>query len=152
MRPKRLALLSIWGACALTPLPSLAATQAESVALEQAWVRQPPPRIPAAGAFMTLRNHGSLDAKLTGASNTASKSTELHTHLQEDGMMKMRRVPAISIKSGGETALKPGGYHIMLIDLTAPLQEGDRVAFVLEFEDGSKKQVSIPVKKPGAGY
>ena len=59
--------------------------------------------------------------------------------------MKMRQVPAIEIKAGGETQLQPGGLHIMLIELKAPMREGDNIAITLGFDDGSSKQVDAKV-------
>lgn len=140
--------LCCWAATA----PLLAQTMAERVLVEQAWVRQPPPNVPAAGAFMTLRNPGQQEIQLVGASNGASVRTELHTHLHEDGMMKMRKVAFIPVKPGGETQLNPGGYHIMLLELTQTLKDGDKIPFTLEFQDGSRKTLALPVKRPGGGY
>jgi copper(I)-binding protein len=60
----------------------------------------------------------------------------------------MRPVAAIEVKAHGETALQPGGLHIMMIDLKGPLKEGDKVAITLNFEDGSSKKIEAPVKAP----
>jgi copper(I)-binding protein len=62
----------------------------------------------------------------------------------------MRPVPAIEIKAKGEAVLKPGGLHVMMIDLKAPLKEGDSVPITLTFDDGSSKQVDARVVKPTA--
>ena len=97
---------------------------------------------------MVLKNDGGKDAKLVRAENSVSKITELHTHLNEGGVMKMRQVPAIDIKAKGEAVLRPGGFHVMMIDLKTPLKDGDKVAITLGFEDGSSKQIEAPVKKP----
>lgn len=102
----------------------------------------------ATGAFMVLKNTGDKDVKLVKAENSASKITELHTHINEGGVMKMRPVPAVDIKARGEAVLKPGGLHVMLIDLKGPMKEGDKVAITLGFDDGSSKQFEAPVKKP----
>ena len=64
--------------------------------------------------------------------------------------MKMRPVASIDIKAKGEAVLKPGGYHVMLIDPTTTLKEGDKVAVTLVFSDGSRKSVDAVVKKPEA--
>lgn len=135
----------------LLPVVSLgawAAGAADSVTVVDPYVRQAPPGAVASGAFMVLRNSGDKDVKVVKAENSASKITELHTHLNEGGVMKMRRVPAIDIKAKGETALKPGGLHVMLIDLKGPMKEGDQVTITLGFDDGSSKQIEAPVKKP----
>ncbi len=113
-------------------------------------VRQPPASAPTTGAFMTLKNTGDRDIKLIKAESPVAKNVELHTHLNENGMMKMRQVASIEIKAKGETMLKPGSYHIMLIGLTQPLAEGDKVPLTLTFDDGSREEISAPVKKPVA--
>ena len=71
------------------------------------------------------------------------------TSLPSLTFLYMRAVPAIEIKAKGETALKPGGLHIMLIDLKQPLKEGGSVAVTLGFADGSSKVVEAPVVRAG---
>ncbi len=129
---------------------ALAAGAADSIMVQDPYVRLAPPGAPTTGAFMTLMNHGDKDTKLVKASTPAAKVAELHTHINEGGVMKMRPVAAIDIKAKGEAVLKPGGLHVMLIDLKAPLKEGDKVAITLGFDDGSSKQIEAPVKKPMA--
>lgn len=137
----------------LAPLLLLASTVAFGaptsgrVSVVDPWVRLPPPGARNTGAFLTLRNAGPGDARVVKASNPASRVTELHTHLEEVGVMKMRPVPFIEVKAGAETVLKPGGLHVMLIDLLAPLKEGEVLALTLVFEDGSSTVVQAPVRK-----
>lgn len=126
---------------------AFAAGAADSITVIDPYVRMAPPNAPATGAFMVLKNGGGKDVKMVKADNPASKATELHTHLNEGGVMKMRQVPAIEIKAGGEAKLAPGGLHIMMIDMKSPLKEGDMVAITLTFDDGSSKKVDAPVKK-----
>ena len=105
---------------------------ADQVAVQDPYVRLAPPNAPATGAFMVIKNNGDKDVKVVKADNPASRVTELHTHLNEGGVMKMRQVPAIDIKAKGEAVLKPGGLHVMLIDLKEPLQEGGTVPITLQ--------------------
>lgn len=123
---------------------------ADNVAVQDAYVRLAPPNAPATGAFMVIKNNGDKDVKVLKADNPASKVTELHTHLNEGGVMKMRPVPAVDIKAKGEAVLKPGGLHIMMIDLKAPMKEGDVVPITLTFDDGSAKTVDAKVVRPMA--
>ena len=123
---------------------------ADNVSVQDPYVRLAPPNAAATGAFMVIRNTGDQDVKVVKADNPVSKATELHTHLNEGGVMKMRPVPAIEIKAKGEAVLKPGGLHVMMIDLKAPLKEGDSVPITLTFDDGSSKQVDARVVKPTA--
>ena len=123
---------------------------ADQVTVQDPYVRLAPPNAPATGAFMVIRNAGDKDVKVVKADNPVSRVTELHTHLNEGGVMKMRPVPAIDVKAKGEAVLKPGGLHVMLIDLKAPMKEGDTVPLTLTFEDGSTKKVDAKVVKPTA--
>ena len=123
---------------------------ADQVTVQDPYVRLAPPNAPATGAFMVIRNAGDKDVKVVKADNPVSRVTELHTHLNEGGVMKMRPVPAIDVKAGGEAVLKPGGLHVMLIDLKAPMKEGDTVPLTLTFDDGSTKKVDAKLVKPTA--
>lgn len=123
---------------------------ADNVAVQDPYVRLAPPNAPATGAFMVIKNNGDKDIKVVKAANPVSKVAELHTHLNEGGVMKMRPVQAIDIKAKGEAVLKPGGLHVMLIDLKAPMKEGDVVPITLTFDDGSSKQVDAKVVRPMA--
>jgi copper(I)-binding protein len=123
---------------------------ADQVTVQDPYVRLAPPNAPATGAFMVIRNAGDKDVKVVKADNPVSRVTELHTHLNEGGVMKMRPVPAIDVKAKGEAVLKPGGLHVMLIDLKAPMKEGDTVPLTLTFDDGSTKKVDAKVVKPTA--
>ena len=127
-----------------------AAGAADGVQVSNPYVRAIPPGAKATGAFMTLKNHGAADTKLVKAESAAAKRVELHSHFDNNGVMEMRQVPSIDVKAKGETQLKPGSYHIMLIDPTASLKPGDKVAFTLHFADGSSKQIEAPVKMPEA--
>jgi copper(I)-binding protein len=130
---------------------ALAAGAADSISVVDPYVRQAPPGAPATGAFMVIKNSGSKEIKVVKADNPASKITELHTHLNEGGMMRMRPVKDIPVPAGGEAVLKPGGLHVMLIDLKTPLKDGDTVPITLSFDDGSSKKIDVPVKNPMGG-
>ena len=120
---------------------------ADQISVQDPYVRLAPPGAPATGAFMVIKNNGDKDVKLVKADNPASKVTELHNHINDNGVMRMRQVPAIEIPAKGEAVLKPGGLHVMLIDMKAPLSEGQVVPITLGFDDGSSKVVEVKVQK-----
>ena len=126
------------------------AAAADNVSVQDPYVRLAPPNAPATGAFMVIKNNGDKDVKVLKADNPVSKMTELHTHLNDGGVMRMRPVAAIEIKAKGQVALQPGGLHVMMIDLKAPMKEGDVVPITLTFDDGSSKQVDAKVVRPMA--
>jgi len=136
--------LSLLTACLMFSAGVLAAA-ADQISVDKPYVRLLPPGAQTTGAFMVIRNAGDKDVKLVKADNPASRVTELHTHLNEGGVMKMRPVAAIEIKAKSEALLQPGGLHIMLIDLKAPLKEGDVVPITLGFDDGSSKKLDAKV-------
>lgn len=126
------------------------AAAADQVSVQEPYVRLAPPGAPATGAFMVLKNAGDRDVALVKAENPVSRTTELHNHVNDGGVMRMRPVSAVEIRSRGEAVLKPGGLHIMLIDLKAPLKEGDVVPITLGFDDGSSKKIEARVVRPAA--
>lgn len=140
---KRLSLLI----AALGLSSAVLAGSADDVAVVDPYIRLAPPNATATGAFMVLKNSGKTEARLVKAANPASQLTELHTHINDNGVMRMRQVAEIAIPAGGETALKPGGLHVMLINMKAPLSEGQVVPLTLGFADGSSKSVEVRVTR-----
>ena len=126
-----------------------AQADAHPVQIHEPFVRMLPPTQPNTAAFMVLENTGERDLALVRAESEASRVVELHDHLMVDGMMRMREVERIALPAGARTELKPGGLHVMLIGLRAPLQEGEQVAITLVFDDGSQVEVHAPVRHPG---
>ena len=128
---------------ALTP----AAWAADAVTVTQPYARAVPPGQPNSAVFMTLSNASAAPRALIEARSTAAKTVELHTHRLENGMMKMVRIDRIAIPAKGTVELKPGGLHVMLIGLTAPLKAGDTVKVDLKFDDGAAETVTAPVRE-----
>ncbi len=123
---------------------------AGQIGVDNAYVRLAPPGITVTGAYMTLKNSGAGDVQLVAAQATAARSAELHSHVNDGGVMRMRQVEAVAVPAGGAVQLQPGGFHLMLIDLQTTLQEGERVGITLMFADGSSRQIEAPVVRPGA--
>ncbi|GAB4346500.1 MAG: copper chaperone PCu(A)C [Gammaproteobacteria bacterium] len=134
----------------LAPGPLFAGTAAADVEVHNPYVRAVPPSAPNSAAFMTLVNKGGAHA-VVRAESEISKVVELHTHVKEGGMMRMRQVEKIDIPAHARTVLKPGGLHVMFLGLKQALKEGDQVRFKLVFEDGSEATITAPVKRVMAG-
>ena len=100
------------------------------------------------GSFLTIVSEGAAD-KLIAAETPVAGKAKFHTHLMEDGMMKMREVKAIDIPAGGMTMLKPGGFHVMMFNLKNLLKEGDMFPLTLTFEKVGKATVMVHVGKAG---
>ncbi len=136
----------ILGAAASFGSFSVYADQAEQIQVSGAYAREVPPGAPASASFMTLSNQSDQDIKLVEAASKAAEIVELHTHSNDDGVMRMRKIDSITVPAHGETVLQPGGLHIMLIEPVEPLKMGNTVKMQLKFEDGSQKAISMPVK------
>lgn len=122
------------------------ATQADDISVSEPYAREIPPGAPASASFMTLDNMSDQTIKLVLADSDAAKIVELHAHTNDNGVMRMRKVEFIEIPANGQTVLKPGGLHIMLINPVTLLSVGETVSVKLQFEDGSSKHVQMPVK------
>ena len=123
---------------------ALVATQAwAEVTVTEAWVRGTVATQKATGAFMKVKS--SEDAKLVGAASPAANIVEVHEMAMKDNVMTMRAVDAIALPAGKTVELKPGGYHVMLIDLVKPLGAGDTVPVTLTVvgKDGKKSTVAV---------
>ena len=119
-----------------------------TITVQDPYIRLVPPDIKTTGGFMIIRNASNTDRLLVKAESPAANIVELHTHINENGVMKMREVASIAVKANGQTELKPGSYHVMLIDLRQPINEGDSVPITLKFDDGSSYPLTAPVRKP----
>ena len=117
------------------------------ISIESPYVRAIPPGQPISAAFMVLKNNTDTEVALVKATSDIAETAELHEHVEESGMMKMRQVPKISIAAKAKTDLKPGGYHIMLINLKKVIKPGDIIAINLEFDNGAKQVIKAEVKK-----
>jgi len=106
---------------------------------------------PTGGAFLSIENHGAGD-RLLSATAEVSKAVELHTMGMEGDVMRMRQVEAIELPAGKAVALKPGGLHIMLIGLKAPLKEGDHFPLKLRFEKAGEVTVQVNVEAADASH
>lgn len=136
--------LFVLAAAITLPLPALASETDLTIA--DAYVRMVPPGTPNTAAFMTIVNNGTSDRKLIKAESPLARRGELHTHLNDQGMMRMRQVAEIEIKAATQTELKPGGYHVMLMDLKEQVKEGATVPVTLVIEGKDKKRSTVEVK------
>ncbi|MBP6776321.1 MAG: copper chaperone PCu(A)C [Piscinibacter sp.] len=114
------------------------------VSVKDPWVRATVAGQKATGAFMQIADPAG--GKLVSASTSVAGVVELHEMSMEGTTMKMRAVPAIDLPAGKPVELKPGGLHVMLMDLKQPLSAGDSVALTLVVEGKDKKRETIEVK------
>lgn len=124
---------------------------AGNVKVENPWVRATAPGQKVAGAFVTLTAASNMT--LVGAESPAAKVVQLHTMRMEDGVMIMREVKEIDLPKGKSVSLKPGGLHIMLIDLNNPIVADSQTDITLILKEKSGKESRLPISaqaiKPG---
>lgn len=124
--------------------PALAAQERAPV-IESAWARASAGMARTGAGFLTIRNEGAAD-RLIGASAGVSRKVEIHTHVMDGAVMRMRRVDAVPVAASATTALKPGGDHLMFVGLHAPLEEGGRFPVTLTFERAGAVTVTMEVR------
>jgi hypothetical protein len=140
MQSLRIAAIAVLAAAGLAVTPAASA----QVAVTDAWVRGTVTGQKATGAFMQLKSPA--DAALVAVSSPVAKIVEIHEMKMEGGMMKMNAVDRLALPAGKAIDLKPGGYHVMLMDLVKPLKDGDTVPLQLTFEDKAGKKQTVEVK------
>jgi copper(I)-binding protein len=129
-------------------LASIGCTSAwAQVKVEQAWARATVQGQKATGAFMTIT--APQATRLVAVSTPVAGVAEIHEMKMDGGVMKMRAMPALELPANQTVELKPGGYHLMLMDLKAPLAKDSSVALTLTFRDAkgveTRQLVSVPV-------
>ena len=123
-----------------------AAGVADLVEIRGAAARAVAPGVPVSGAYLTLDNTDGADHALVAAHSDVAESVELHSHVMDDGMMRMRKLQRVALPADGTVVFEPGGLHIMLIGLKKPMNAGESVDIELEFEDGSRKAVTFDIR------
>ena len=134
--------LIITGLLAITT----AAWAQTEVKVEDAWVRGTVATQKATGAFMRLTS--SANARLVAAESPVAGVVEIHEMAMEKDVMRMRQVPGLDLAAGRTMELKPGGYHVMLMDLKQPLKGGESVPITLVFEDAAKQRFTQKIEAP----
>jgi copper(I)-binding protein len=144
-------------ACAtLAALVAAAPARADEVkagdlVISQAWARATPKGAKVGGGYLTIQNKGSAPDRLTGGSSDVAGSVQVHEMSMQNGVMKMRPVEnGLTIDPGKTVKLAPDGYHLMMMDLKAPLKQGEKVQVTLDFEKAGKVTISLDVEGVGA--
>lgn len=145
----RSALLALAAAFVVSAASVLAhEAQAGGVTVTHPWARATPGGSNLTAAFMEIKSENA--DKLISAASPVAGRVEVHTHIKDGDVMKMRRVDALEIAAGGVHVLKPMSDHIMLMDLKQPLKEGDVVKLTLTFEKAGVIEIDATVEPVGA--
>jgi copper(I)-binding protein len=115
------------------------------VQINDAWARATVPGQKVAGVYLQIRS--ARDARLVSVQSEAASSAEIHSMSNEQGVMRMRKLEALTLPAGETVALKPGGNHIMLLDIKQQLKPGEKVPITLIVQQrGKKKQVKVSLE------
>lgn len=133
---------------ALTLVAAACGGDSGDIEIEDAWARSSPSMQNAGAVYMTITGGEEADA-LMGVSvdSSVAMMAEVHeTSMDDEGMMAMQEVSAIDIPAEAEVKLEPGGFHVMLMQLAAPLENGDEFSVTLEFENAGEMEVDVTVQ------
>lgn len=122
--------------------------ESKGTSVSHPWVRATPGGAKITAAFMEIKSEAG--DKLLSAKSDVAGRVEVHTHIMEGDVMKMRRVESLEVAQGASRVLKPMGDHIMLMDLKGPLKEGDIIKMTLTFQNAGDIEVEATVEAPGA--
>ncbi|TNC63554.1 copper chaperone PCu(A)C [Rubellimicrobium roseum] len=120
--------------------------QQGDIGIHDAYALSPRPGAPTGSVFMMIHNHGSTPDRLVGATSPLAERVEIHTHMEEDGVMRMRAVEGgLELPAGGMLLLARGGEHLMFLGVTPPFAEGATVPVTLLFEKAGEVALEVPV-------
>ncbi|HEY5896033.1 MAG TPA: copper chaperone PCu(A)C, partial [Burkholderiales bacterium] len=111
----------------------IAAPALAQVTVENAWARATPPGAKIGAGYFTLRNTGTTADRLLAVSSPAAARVETHVTVKEGDVSKMREVKGYEVPAKGSLELKPGGSHLMFVDIKAPFKEGQHIEALLRF-------------------
>ena len=120
-----------------------------AIKIENAYTRATAPGQQVAGGFMKIENKGTAD-QLVSASSPVAGEVQLHEMSMDGNVMKMRQVKDIAVPANGAVELKPGGYHLMFLNLKGPFNAGQTVPVKLKFAKAGEVEVKLPVNAVGA--
>ena len=125
--------------------------QGEGIEVRQAFSRATIGQATSGVVYLTIVNHASGPDRLMSVSTPVAARTDLHMTERDGDVVRMRRLETLDIEAGGTLAFEPGGAHVMLSGLAAPLREGDSFELTLEFEAAGPMRLEVPVKSIAAG-
>ncbi|WP_025300753.1 copper chaperone PCu(A)C [Candidatus Endolissoclinum faulkneri] len=121
------------------------AVMSKGICIENAFSRASVGSIKNGAAFLTIKNMNIEVDNLIGAKTPIADRAELHTHLNKNGVMKMRRLDSIFLPSKGLLSMQPGGNHIMLLGLKSSLKKGDSFCLTLIFEKAGEITCNVSI-------
>lgn len=148
---RSLAALLFVAVAACGPQTPPAETRAEGeISIENAWAAPTPGGVTVSAGYFTIVNETDAEDRLVAASSPRAARVEIHDMVMQDGVMQMRPMEALAIAPGERVALAPGGRHLMFFGVSQPFTEGETIPVRLVFEAAGERELSLPVRRPGA--
>jgi len=129
---------------------AVAQEKEKPIDIEDPWSRATPPGSTIAVGYMVIRNKSEDRERLLSASSPLARKVETHVTLKDGGIMRMREVPGYEVPGRGRVELKPGGAHLMLLDIKRPFKQGEKIPLTLRFERSGEMKVELEVRAAGA--
>jgi len=144
--------LRILTTAAISLLVSLGTAQAQDIQIEHQYARAASAIAKSGASFMHIMNNGEVDDTLIAVRTDVAKMPELHTHIMEDGVAKMREVEGgFFIEAGNAIILERGGLHIMMMGLTRPFIQDEVITLTLIFENAGEITIEVPIDNERQG-
>ena len=131
----------------------VSSTAIAQVEIENPWSRATPPGAKLGAGYMILRNKSGAPDRLVSAASPLARKVETHVTIRDGEILRMREVKGYESPANGSYELKPGGSHLMLVDIKKPFKDGDKVPLTLRFEKAGEVKIELPVRAaaPGSG-
>lgn len=142
----RLAAFALVAFCTLAGPASAGDFRLGDLVVSDPWARATIGLAKAGAAYFTVANNGAATDRLVAVETSAADRSALHGHTMDGGVMRMRPVEAIELAPGAPVVLRPGGLHVMLMGLKAPLKEGGRFPLTLIFEKAGRLEVEVRIE------
>ena len=122
------------------------------IQIRHPWSRATAPGAKVAAGYMELRNSGAQPDRLLSAEPPVAKRVEMHVARRDGEVMKMRQVQSFEVPARERYEMRPGGSHLMLVDIARPLKKGERFPLKLRFERAGEIEVQVEVQDLGARH
>ena len=143
----RLVLFAVLALFSLQGIPQ----EKNAISIENPWSRATTPGAKLGAGYMVVRNNAARADRLVGASSPLAGKVETHVTIKDGEILRMREVKGYDVPAKGSFELKPGGAHLMFVELKKPLKEGDKVPVTLRFEKAGEVKVELDVRARTAG-
>ncbi len=128
----------------------LAAPAWAQIQIENPWTRATPPGAKIGAGYMVIRNKSATPDRLVSVTSPAAARVETHIHIRDGEVMRMREVKGYEVPPNGSFELKPGGAHLMFVDIRRAFREGEKIPATLRFERAGDVKLEFQVGRPGA--